>query len=548
MTGRLRPYTDIDELQHKAIDALYNNDEQLALLETGFGKTLVALTAGEELRAAGVVKRPLVFAPLRVATNTWPNERFEWEHLQHVPMVEWGGPPEDWAPSLWKESRTLYGQRTMLEAKLPTLPDRVRKKLLTAAQKLDPKIELKDLNPNEVKDAILVASEEAQARIKDIKADERAINRQIKVTEPPEAWHVLSLENTEWFCDLYEPGESPFDLWVIDETGKLARNPKSPRYKALKKHMPKAKIRWGLNATPAPEGAEDLFGQVQVVCGKRLWGASFYAWRQKYFTPADYMGYSWRLQLGAFDLLMKDLNSVAFRAPATAYGKTYTPREITVELPPKARAAYDDMEKQMAIELETLKADSASEMIVAMSEAAASQKLRQICQGYLYSEDEKGRRVVHHLHDEKTNALAELLDSLGREPLLIGFQFDEDMENIRKVFKNIPTIGKTVSSAQANETIARWNKRELSALAAQTSSISHGLNLQYGGHHVCHYALPWGLDPYKQFNERVDRRGQTHLVYGHHIVAANSKDQDVSQGLMDKDADQNKLIAAIRKL
>ena len=513
----MRKYEDLDDLQQKAIDALFNNDERLALLETGFGKTVVAMTAGEELRAAGVIKRPLVFAPLRVATATWPNERREWEHLQHVEMVEWGGPPDEWAPSLWRTSRELYGSRLYYESRLPKVED-VRKRRVM------------------------------QEKLAAIITAERKVNKQIRAAEPPEAWHVTSMENLEWLLDLYEPGESPFDLWIVDETGRIARNPKSPRYKALKKHMPKAKIRWGLNATPAPEGCEDLFGQVQIVAGKRLWGGSFYQWRQKYFAPADYMGYSYRLQLGAFDLLMTDLNKVAFRAPATSYGKTYTPREITVDLPEKARAAYDDMAKQMAVELDTLKADGEGDIIVAMSEAAASQKLRQILQGYLYEIDKNGRRIVHHMHDEKTNALAELLDSMGKEPLLIGFQYDEDLENIRKVFKNVPYIGQGVSSAVANDNITRWNKRELPAMAVHANSASHGLNLQYGGHHICHLALPWGLDPYKQLNERIDRRGQTHLVYGHHIVARDSKDQDVSQALIEKDEAQNRLIAAIRKL
>lgn len=517
MTGRLRPWSAIDELQHRAMDDLYEHDERLALLETGFGKTLVAMTAGEELRAAGVIKRPIVFAPLRVATSTWPNERHEWEHLQDVPMVEWGGPPEEWAPSLWKQSRTLYGSRLYLESRTPKEQDVVKRRRM-------------------------------EEKLATIVTEERRVNKQIQRTEPPEAWHILSFENVEWFCELYAPGESPFDLWVVDETGRIARNPKSPRYKALRKHMPKAKIRWGLNATPAPEGAEDLFGQVQLVDGDKLWGKSFYQWRMKYFVPADYMGYTWRLQLGAFDLLMKDLNTIAFRAPATAYGKTYTPREIVVDLPPKARAAYIAMEKEMAVELATLKADTGDDWVVAMSEAAASQKLRQIVQGYLYEIDDKGRRTVHHMHDEKTNALAELLDSMGREPLLIGFQYDEDLANIRKVYKNVPFIGQGISSSQANDNITRWNKREFPAMAVHAASASHGLNLQYGGHHICHLALPWSLDGYKQLNERIDRRGQTQLVYGHHIVARDSKDQDVSAALVDKDAEQAKIIAAIRRV
>jgi len=517
MTGRLRPWDAIDPLQHLAMDDLYEHDERLALLETGFGKTLVAMTAGEELRTAGVIRRPIVFAPLRVAQNTWPAERFEWEHLKNVPMVEWGGEPGSWAPSLWRDSRVLYGQRLWLEQRLPKAVD-VRKR------------------------------REMEARLAAITTEERRVNKAILRTEPPLAWHVTSMENIEWFCDLYPPGESPFDLWIVDETGKLARNPKSPRYKAMKKHMPLAKIRWGLNATPAPEGCEDLFGQTQIVCGPGLWGKSFYQWRMKYFTPADYQGYTWRLQLGAFDLLMADLNKVAFRAPATAYTKNATTREIEVTLPPKARAAYDEMEKTMAVELAALDMGDDLDPVVAMSEAAASQKLRQIVQGYLYEVDENGRRTVHHLHDEKTEALAQLIDSMGREPLLVAYQFDEDLENIRRIWKKVPYLGQGVSAAVVTDHIERWNKRELPVLALHPNSASHGLNLQYGGHHIAWLALPWSLDGYKQSVERIDRRGQTKPVYSHHILARDTIDQKVSAALVEKDEAQNKLIAAIRKI
>lgn len=513
----MRRYEDLDDLQQAAIDALYNNDERLALLETGFGKTVVAMTAGEELRAAGVIKRPLVFAPLRVATNTWPNERYEWEHLKHVEMVEWGGPPGEWAPSLWRTSRELYGSRLYYESRLPKVVDvRERRKM--------------------------------EEKLGTIVSAERRVNKDIKATLPPEAWHVVSMENLEWLLELYTPGESPFDLWIVDESGRVARNPKSPRYKALKKHMPLAKIRWSLNATPAPEGAEDLFGQVQITCGKKLWGSSFYQWRQKYFAPADYQGYSWRLQLGAFDLLMQDLNKVAFRAPATAYTKNATVREIGVDLPEKARAAYAEMEKTMQVELAAMGVGDDLDPVVAMSEAAASQKLRQIVQGYLYEVDDKGRRTVHQLHDEKTEALAELIESMGREPLIVAYQFDQDLENIRRIWKNVPYLGQGVSSAVASDNIDRWNKRELPVLAIHPNSASHGLNLQYGGHHIAWLALPWSLDGYKQSVERLDRRGQVAPVYSHHILARDTIDERVSSALVAKDEAQNALIAAIRKL
>ena len=70
----MHKYEDLDDAQQRAIDDLFEHDARLALLETGFGKTVVELTVGEELMDAGVITTPLVLAPLRVAQNTWPSE------------------------------------------------------------------------------------------------------------------------------------------------------------------------------------------------------------------------------------------------------------------------------------------------------------------------------------------------------------------------------------------------------------------------------------------------------------------------------------------
>jgi SNF2 family DNA or RNA helicase len=506
MTGR--PYSALHEYQQAAIDWIFNHDHSLALLPVGAGKTVVSWTAIAELMDEGHIERPLVFAPLRVAQLVWAQERDEWEHLNGRPVIEWGGEPAAWADSLWKTSRQLWGSRVHLQSRLPKIED-VRKR------------------------------REAEGRLEALIATERATNKQIRRAVPPRAVHITSYENLPWLCELYEPGKSPFDMWVFDEIGKL-KNPKSPRYKSIKKHTRDASIVVGLNATPAPEGFEDLFSQVTIVDGGKLWGPSFHKWRQKYFTPVDYFGYSWRLQIGAADLLLKDLNTLAFKVDEAqlSYQKSMNHSQIGVDLPPKARAAYTDMAKKMAVEIE------GKEDVVAMSMAAASMKLRQIANGFVYSED----GATHILHQEKAHALAELIDDMGREPLIVSYEFNEDLEAIRRVWKNVPYLGQGIGSAKAKETIDKWNRREFPVLALHRFSAGHGLNLQAGGSHVAWYSLPWDLEGYLQLNGRVDRQGQTRACYSHHILARDTIDQKVSDVLVQKNADQNKIISAIRSL
>lgn len=494
--------------QENAIDFIYEHDRSMALLPVGAGKTAIAWTAIAELMDEGHIERPIIFAPMRVAQLVWAQERDQWQHLSGRPVVLWGGEPAAWADSPWKASRQLWGSRQYMESRLPKVED-VRKR------------------------------RELEARLSEVAAEERKVNKSIRATAPPKAVHIISYENLSWLCELYTPGESPFDCWIFDEIGKL-KNPKSPRYKAVRKHTKEAKMVVGLNATPAPESMLDLYSQVTIVDGGKLFGKSFYQWRQKYFVPIDYQGFNWRPQIGAAELILKDLNTLAFRVDEAdlSYHKSMQHVQIEVDLPEKARVAYADMAKKMAVEIED------REDLVAMSAAASSMKLRQITSGFIYDED--GKAII--LHEEKLNALSDLIDSMGREPLLIAYEFSQDLEMMRKIWRNIPYLGQGISSTAAQENVDRWNKRELPVLALHWLSAGHGINLQAGGSHIAWYNLPWALDGWLQTNGRIDRQGQTRACYSHSIVARDSMDQRVWSALVEKDEAQNKLIAAIRKL
>jgi len=504
----MKNLSHLHEYQQAAIDWIFDHDRSMALCPVGAGKTVISWTAIAELMDEGHVERPIVFAPMRVAQLVWGQERDQWTHLKGRPVVLWGGEPAAWADSLWKTSRQLWGSRTHLEGRIGKIVD-VRKR------------------------------REAEARLSQLVTDERKVNKAIRRAEPPKAVHITSYENLLWWCELYAPGESPFDMIVLDECGKL-KNPKSPRYKALKKHAPHAKIVVGLNATPAPEGLLDLYAQVSVIDGGKLFGKSFYAWRQKFFAPIDYQGFNWRPQLGAPALILKDLNTLAFRVDEAdlSYNKTMQHSQIEVELPDKARAAYTNMENRMMVEI----ADH--DDIVAMSAAAASMKLRQLANGFVY--DEEGK--PHILHTEKQDALSNLIDDMAREPLLIAYEFGEDLEAIRRVWRNIPYLGQGVSSATAAENVDKWNRRQIPAMALHKASAGHGINLQAGGSHVCWYALPWDLEGWLQLNGRVDRQGQTRACYSHAIIARNTIDERVWEALTRKDADQTEVIKAIRRV
>lgn len=71
--------------QRYATAFIINHPVSAVLLEMGLGKSVISLTAINDLMLDYFdVSRTLVIAPLRVANSTWPDEIKKWDHLKHL--------------------------------------------------------------------------------------------------------------------------------------------------------------------------------------------------------------------------------------------------------------------------------------------------------------------------------------------------------------------------------------------------------------------------------------------------------------------------------
>ncbi|WP_409336327.1 SNF2-related protein [Eubacterium sp. F2] len=78
------------------------------LLSCGLGKTVITLTAIQELMFDRFeVKKPLIIAPLRVCTSSWPEEIKKWDHLKGLTYSVATGPEEERKKAL-KRKADLY--------------------------------------------------------------------------------------------------------------------------------------------------------------------------------------------------------------------------------------------------------------------------------------------------------------------------------------------------------------------------------------------------------------------------------------------------------
>lgn len=73
--------------QNYCVRFIEEHPEALLILEMGLGKTVISLTAIEDLTYDSFeVNKTLVIAPLRVARDVWPQEKDLWSHTRHLRM------------------------------------------------------------------------------------------------------------------------------------------------------------------------------------------------------------------------------------------------------------------------------------------------------------------------------------------------------------------------------------------------------------------------------------------------------------------------------
>lgn len=365
---------------------------------------------------------------------------------------------------------------------------------------------------------------------------------------------VINPEGLEWLVtggtgryDARRWRKLGIDTLVIDELTRFKKST-GKRFKLLKQIIGTFARRWGLTGTPTPNGLLDLFGQVYIIDEGRSFGRYITHYKREYFRPLDPNGWKWALQPGAEERIYERLSPLAIRMAAKDYLEL--PELVNlkhfIDLPPKVRKLYDTLEDDLVAKYE-------AGLVVAGNAAAASTKCRQICNGALYVEDDiaslvAGRkRTVMQLHEEKLDAVAELLEDLQGNPLLLAYEFNHDLEALQKRFPNLPYIGKGIGSKQAIEIERQWNAGELPLLAAHPASAGHGLNLQkFNSHHVGWFGMFWDAELYWQFIARILRQGnKSKRVFNHHFMARGTVDELIFYDKVRKEKGQEKLFQGL---
>ena len=353
----------------------------------------------------------------------------------------------------------------------------------------------------------------------------------LKALCTPADIYIINRENIQW---LVEESGLPFDfdMAVIDELSSF-KNHKSKRFRAFTKVRPKLKRIVGLTGTPAGNGLMDLFAEFKLLdMGERL-GRLIGQYRNTYFQPDKRNGmviYSYKPLPDAEQRIYDKISDITISMKATDHLKMpeLISSEYTVQLSEKEKEKYDRLKKELVL---TTKDNE----VTAANAASLSNKLSQMANGAVYSDDES----IIEIHDHKLDALEDIIESMNGKPLLVAYWFKHDLERIRKRFE--------IREIKSSEDISDWNSGKIPVALVHPASAGHGLNLQSGGSTLVWFGLTWSLELYQQTNARLWRQGQTaDTVVIQHIIAKGTIDEQILKALKTKDTTQAALITAVK--
>lgn len=348
---------------------------------------------------------------------------------------------------------------------------------------------------------------------------------------------LVSFLGTDWF----------FTKVVADESTKLKGfrvSQGSVRARALGKvaHT-KVKRFIELTGTPSPNGIKDLWGQCWFLDrGERL-GTSFTAFTDRWFQSVSVGVDRNAIQLVPFEHSQKEiqdrLKDICISIEAKDYFDIKEPITATleVELKGKARKLYDDMEKEMFIEL------SNSVEVEAFNAASKTIKCLQIASGAIYTDESGAYQAVHDL---KIQALESVIEEAAGIPVLVSYHFKSDLDRLLKAFPQGRHLNKDP------QIIRDWNAGKIPVLFAHPASAGHGLNLQDGGNILVFFSHWWDLEQYQQIVERIGptrqaQAGHDRPVFIYHIVAKDTMDEVVMERRESKREVQDLLMESMKK-
>ena len=357
--------------------------------------------------------------------------------------------------------------------------------------------------------------------------------------------YLINYESLHILCALvteYRKTKSkvlPFNVVVFDEITK-AKNHAAKRLKLYRNVVGRVKHQWGLTGTMMPNNISDLFAMYRLLDGGRRLGTHITHFRNRFFDENTYTGFrSYELKPGAKEQIAALVSDMTVTFPSSEWLNIPPPyvEDIELEFSKSVMAQYKHLEKKLVLDL------IGSGQITVPNMGNLSSKLLQFTAGSVYDEQKK----AHFIHDLKGGTLEREIER-SNGPTLVATQFRFELEQARKQYPQAVFFEDCVKPDVQRNTIAKWNRGEIPLIITHPAALSHGMNLQYGGHEIIWVTLTHNRDHVDQFNARLARQGQTKNVRIRRLMVEGTADYAVAGAIDYKRSEEDSLFACLKSL
>lgn len=359
-------------------------------------------------------------------------------------------------------------------------------------------------------------------------------------------WYAINYDNLPWLYDQLGKKHWRFRTIVADESTRLRGMREAgqggKRTNALAKvaWLPQVRRFIELTGTPAPNGLQNLWGQLWFLDhGERL-GRTYTAFTQRWFQRS-WDGFGLEPFQFAQRQIEEKIRDICLTIDPRDWVDIAEPIEtdIVVELPTKAMEQYREMERRMFLELEHA---LGTHEVEAVNAAAKTNKCLQMAAGFVYHEGGDG---FTELHNAKLEALESLVEEVNGMPVLVAVSFRHEYQLIKRHFPKAMTLDEI--------SIEDFATGHYPMLIIHPASAGHGIDgLQDATNVLIDFSSGWDLELDMQVIERIGpmrqmQSGYDRPVYRYRILAHGTADYLVKRRRETKMTTQQVLLEALKR-
>lgn len=317
------------------------------------------------------------------------------------------------------------------------------------------------------------------------------------------------------------------DLIIADEGHKLKDN-RSRQSRGMQHLGDKARYKLLLTGTVITNREIDVFSQYRFL-DSRIFGTSFYAFRNRYFDMTGYGNHIPVFRQSMAEDFLKRMHCIAYRVTKEECLDLPEVREEVrkVELEPKAMRMYEELQEDCYTELKGSEVTAANVLTKLL-------RLSKLTGGHL-TDDE---RHVRPVSSAKLDALSDIIDAAvsDGQKIVVMARFVAEMYDIEAMLTK-KGIGYSVVRGgvkDRDEEVKRFmTDPTCQVFVGQIAAAGLGITLT-AAHIMVFYSLDYSMSNFDQAKARIHRVGQKQKCLYLYLIAKGTVDGKVLRSLQNK--------------